>query len=161
MSRQLPALYLAMALAAIDSSIAAPPAYAQSGRTIKLVVPYTPGSGPDILARLMAEQIGRTQATNVLVENRPGGGTLVGTEAVARATPDGSTLLLAGNSFAIAPALKRQSYDVVRDFDPVCYLASTPLVLVVKGDSPYRGLKDLLDAARQKPGEFSLASGGP
>jgi len=96
----------------------------------------------------------------VLVENRPGGGTIVGTEMVARADPDGGTLLLIGNSFAVNPALGKGSYDI-KSFAPVCHLASTPLVLVVKGDAPYRTLNDLIAAARAKPGELSLASGGP
>ena len=81
-------------------------AHAQSGRTIKIVVPYPPGSGPDITSRLMAEQISRTQNVSMVVENRPGGGTLIGTEAVMRAAPDGNTILLVANSFVVNPALK-------------------------------------------------------
>jgi tripartite-type tricarboxylate transporter receptor subunit TctC len=119
---------LAIALvAALSLAAAAPGAWAQSA-TIKIVVPYTPGSGPDILARLMAEQIGRTQGTN---------------------------------SFVVNPALKRANYDPTRDFEPVCYLAATPMVLVVLGSSPYRTLDDLIAAARAKPGELAFASGGP
>ena len=136
-------------------------AFAQAARTIKIVVPYTPGSGPDILSRLMAEQIGRMQGPTVVVENRPGGGTLIGTEAVARAAPDGNTVLLVAPGFVVNPAIKPQSYDVGTSFDPVCHLASTPIVIVVKGDSPYRTLDDLIAAARAKPGEISWASGGP
>jgi tripartite-type tricarboxylate transporter receptor subunit TctC len=128
---------------------------------LKIVVPYTPGSGPDILSRLMGEQIGRARGSTVVVENRPGGGTMIGTEAAARAAPDGSTVLLVANSFVVNPALKRQNYDPTTSFEPVCQLAATPLVLVVNGTSPYRTLADLLDAARAKPGELSLASGGP
>ncbi|HEY6704700.1 MAG TPA: tripartite tricarboxylate transporter substrate-binding protein, partial [Xanthobacteraceae bacterium] len=75
--------------------------FAQGARTIKIVVPYTPGSGPDILSRLMAEQIGSTHGPTMLVENRPGGGTVIGTEAVERAEPDGNTVLLVANSFVI------------------------------------------------------------
>jgi tripartite-type tricarboxylate transporter receptor subunit TctC len=146
-------------LALLACAFAAPAARAQTGQ-IKIVVPYTPGSGPDILSRLMGNEIGHTQGVTVLVENRPGGGTLVGTELVARADPDGATLLLVGNSFVINPALGKGSHDV-SSFVPVCHLASTPLVLVVKGSSPYRTLADLLAAARAKPGELSLASGGP
>jgi tripartite-type tricarboxylate transporter receptor subunit TctC len=151
----------AIALAtALSLAAAAPGALAQSG-TIKIVVPYTPGSGPDILSRLMAEQIGRAQGPTVVVENRPGAGTVIGTEAVERAEPDGHTVLLVANSFVVNPALKRASYDPTRSFDPVCYLAATPMVLVVLGSSPYRTLDDLLAAARAKPGELAFASGGP
>jgi tripartite-type tricarboxylate transporter receptor subunit TctC len=152
---------LAIALvAALSLGAAAPGAWAQSA-TIKIVVPYTPGSGPDILARLMAEQIGRTQGPTVVFENRPGAGTVIGTEAVERAEPDGHTVLLVANSFVVNPALKRANYDPTRDFEPVCYLAATPMVLVVLGSSPYRTLDDLIAAARAKPGELAFASGGP
>jgi len=130
-------------------------------KTIRIVVPYTPGSGPDITSRLMAEEISRAQGPTVVVENRPGAGTLVGTEAVQRAEPDGGTLLLAGNSFVVNPALHRGHYDPVKDFAPVCHLASTPMVLVVQGSSPYRTLADLIAAAKANPGKFAFASGGP
>ena len=155
LTRSAIALAAALALAA-----AAPGAWAQSG-TIKIVVPYTPGSGPDILSRLMAEQIGRAQGPTVVVENRPGAGTVIGTEAVERAEPDGHTVLLVANSFVVNPALKRASYDPTRSFEPVCYLAATPMVLVVLGSSPYHTLDDLIAAARAKPGELAFASGGP
>jgi tripartite-type tricarboxylate transporter receptor subunit TctC len=130
-------------------------------QTRKIVVPYPPGSGPDILSRLVAEQVGRTHGVTMVVENRPGGGTLIGTEAAARATPDGNTLLLVANSFVINPAVKRGTYDVVKNFAPVCYMASTPMVLVVLGTSPYRTLNDLVAAAREKPGAIVFSSGGP
>src|SRR5882724_9015997 len=127
-------------------------ALSETPTTFKIVVPYPPASGPDILSRLMAEQIGRAQGPSVVVENRPGGGTLIGTEAVARAAPDGGTVLLVANSFVVNPALKKLSYDPVTSFEPVCYLAATPIVLVVNGTSPYRSLADLITAARAKPG---------
>ena len=142
-------------------ALAVPPASAQSSRTIKIIVPYTPGSGPDISSRLMGEQIGRAGGPTVLVENRPGAGTVLGTEAAARAAPDGNTVVMIANSFVVNPALKRGNFDPSKDFEPVCYLAATPMVLVVKGDSPYRTLDDLIKAARAEPGKLSLASGGP
>jgi tripartite-type tricarboxylate transporter receptor subunit TctC len=153
---------LAITLAAgILLAASGPGAWSQAMGTIKIVVPYTPGSGPDILSRLMAEQIGRVQGPTVVVENRPGGGTVIGTEAVERAEPDGHTVLLVANSFVANPPLKRANYDPSRSFEPVCYLASTPMVLVVLGSSPYRTLNDLIAAARAKPGELAFASGGP
>lgn len=131
---------------------------AQTARNVKIVVPYPPASGPDILSRLMAEQIGKAQGATVVIENRPGGGTMIGTQAAARAAPDGGTVLLVANSFAINPALKPGGYDVTTSFDPVCHLASTPMVLVVQGTSPYKTLKDLIAAAREKPGALSLGA---
>jgi tripartite-type tricarboxylate transporter receptor subunit TctC len=132
--------------------------WSQTPGSFKIVVPYPPASGPDILSRLMAEQIGRAQGPTVVVENRPGGGTLIGTEAVARAAPDGGTVLLVANSFVVNPALKKLSYDPVTSFEPVCYLAATPIILVVNSASPYRSVGDLIAAARAKPGELSLAA---
>jgi tripartite-type tricarboxylate transporter receptor subunit TctC len=141
--------------------LAAPGASAQSSRTIKIVVPYTPASGPDILSRLMGEHIGRSQNVTMVIENRPGGGTIIGTEAAMRAAPDGNTVLLIANSYVVNPALKKGNYDPLKSFEPICQLAVTPIVLVVKADSPYRTIADLLAAARAKPGELALASGGP
>src|SRR3954471_2558357 len=98
------ALVFAAAIALLAAS--GPGAWSQAARTIKIVVPYTPGSGPDILSRLLAEQIGRVQGPTVVVENRPGGGTLIGTEAAARSAPDGNTVLLVAPGFVVNPALK-------------------------------------------------------
>lgn len=144
-------------LAGVLTALAGAAAWPQTPTTVKIVVPYPPASGPDILSRLMAEQIGRASGPTVVVENRPGGGTLIGTEAVARAAPDGTTVLLVANSFVVNPALKKQSYDPATSFEPVCYLAATPILLIVNGASPYRTLADLVAAARAKPGELSVA----
>ena len=135
--------------------------WGQAARTIKIVVPYAPGSGPDILGRLLAEQIGRVNGQTIFVESRPGAGTLIGTEAVARAAPDGNTVLVVAPSFVINPTLRKVSYDALTGFEPICHLAATPIVLVTNTASPYRTVAELLDAARAKPGELTLGSGGP
>jgi len=153
--RSAAALFAALLLA-WSASVAS----AQTGTT-KIIVPYPPGSGPDILSRMMAEQIGKAEGATVVIENRPGGGTLIGTEAAARAAPDGNTVLLVANSFVVNPALKKGNYDVSTSFEPVCYLAATPMPLVVLGSSPYKTLDDLIGAAREKPGEVVFSSGGP
>jgi tripartite-type tricarboxylate transporter receptor subunit TctC len=129
-------------------------------KTARIVVPYPPGSGPDILSRMMAEQIGRQGGPNFIIDNRPGGGTNIGTEAAMRAEPDGNTVLLVANSFVVNPALKRGNFTLA-DFEPVCYLAATPMVLVVQGSSPYKKLDDLIAAAKANPGKIVLSSGGP
>ena len=151
---------LVTGLAVLLLATAAHNAGSQSG-IIRIIVPYTPGSGPDITARLMAQEIGNEHGPDMVVENRPGAGTVVGTEVVQRAEPDGSMVLLVASSFVINPALKRGNYDVAKDFAPVCYLASTPMVLVVQSSSPYKTLADLIAAARAQPGKLSFASGGP
>ena len=150
------ALILAALVARFGNS-----ASSQTARTVRLVVPYTPGSGPDILARLVAEQAGRQNGPTVVVEDRPGAGTVIGTEAVARSAPDGNTVLMVAPSFIINPSLRKVNYDPLRDFEPICHLAATPMVIVVNAAAPYRSLADLLDAARAKPGELTLGSGGP
>src|SRR5437870_5626126 len=133
-------LVVATFVAAMAALLSGAGASAQTLPTIKIVVPYPPASGPDILSRLMAEQIGRTSGPTVVVENRPGGGTLIGTEAVQRAAPDGTTVLLVANSFVVNPALKKLGYEPATSFEPVCYLAATPMLLVVNAASPYRTL---------------------
>jgi tripartite-type tricarboxylate transporter receptor subunit TctC len=153
---------LAACAAALMVAFAAGSASAQSSKTpLKIIVPYTPGSGPDILSRLMSDQVPKAGGPSVVVENRPGGGTLIGTEAAAKAEPDGHTVLLVANSFVINPQLGRGTYDVEKSYEPICYLAGTPMVLVVQASSPYKTVKDLVDAARAKPGSISFASGGP
>jgi tripartite-type tricarboxylate transporter receptor subunit TctC len=151
---------VAAACAAALFTLGPPGAFAQSKGNLKIVVPYAPGSGPDILSRLMSDQIPRDGGPNVIVENRPGGGTLIGTEAAAKAEPDGHTVLLVANSYVINPQLGRGSYDPVKSYEPICYLAGTPMVLVVQASSPYKTVKDLVDAVKAKPG-MAFASGGP
>jgi tripartite-type tricarboxylate transporter receptor subunit TctC len=131
----------------------------QSG-TIRIVVPLPPGGGVDAVARLMAEQIGRTQGAIVVVENRPGAGTIIGTEAVARAAPDGNTLLMVPNSFVVAPQLHKVNYDAIESFAPVCSLVATPTVLAVNRASRFRTLGEFVDAARAEPGKLTVASVG-
>lgn len=108
----------------------------------------------------MAEQIGRAQGPTVVVENRPGAAEVIGTEAVARAAPDGSTLLIAAVPFVIGPQLRKVNYHPLTSFEPICHLVSSPTLIVVNSASPYRTLTDLLNAARAKPGGLSLASVG-
>jgi tripartite-type tricarboxylate transporter receptor subunit TctC len=148
----------AACLATIGLALSCQSAAAQS-KNVKIVVPYTPGSGPDITSRLMAEQIGKAQGINMVVENRPGAGTVIGTELAARAEPDGNTLLMVANTFVINPAVGRGNYTVQGSFEPVCQLAATPMVLVVQSSSPFKTLKDLVEAA--KTGNVVFASGGP
>jgi tripartite-type tricarboxylate transporter receptor subunit TctC len=136
-------------------------ASAQSGRTIRLVVPVPPGASTDAVARLMAEQIGRAQGVTIVVENRPGASGMIGTEQVSRAAPDGATLLMTANTYLIDAQTRKANYHPVTAFDPICHLVQSPAVFVVNSASPYRTLKDLLDAARAKPGELSMAAVGP
>ena len=149
------------AVAAVLIALSAQTAAAQAARTIKVVAPLPPGGAGDILARHLAEQVGQAHGITVVTENRPGAGTVIGTESVARAVPDGNTLLLNAPYLLINPQLRKVNYDALRSFEPICYLVSSPGVFVVNSASPYRTFADLIDAARAKPGELTIASVGP
>jgi len=136
-------------------------AAAQIARTIRIVVPYAPGGTADIVARLMADQAGRSGGPAMVVENRPGAGGAVGTETVTRAAPDGATLLVVSTPFLIDPLLRKLNYDPLHSFAPICNLVSAPTLIVVNSASPYRTLAELLDDARAKPGQVTMASIGP
>jgi tripartite-type tricarboxylate transporter receptor subunit TctC len=152
---------LAVAAGVLMLALGGPDAGAQMARTIRLVVPFPAGGTTDDLARVLAEQIGRAQGASMVIENRPGAGTIVASEAVSRAAPDGNTLLMVSNSFVINPSLKKLAYDPFASFAPICHLVSSPQILAVNSDSPYRSLADLVAAAHAKPGELTLASLAP
>jgi tripartite-type tricarboxylate transporter receptor subunit TctC len=135
--------------------------WSQAGRTIRIVVPFPAGGSADILARLLGEQVGKLSGATVVTENRPGGGASIAYEAVARAAPDGNTLVINGNSLVINPHLRKVNYDPITSFEPVCYLLASPNVIVVNSTSPYRTLNDYITAARAKPGELAFAAVGP
>ena len=152
-------LHLAAGACALAALLAFPAhrAWPQGARTIKLVVPFPPGGGIDSLARIMGEEVGRAQGVVVVVENRPGAGTVIATEAVMRAKPDGNTLLVTLNSFLIAAHVRQLSYDPLTSFEPICTTASVPSVIVVDARSPYRSLDDLVRDARARAGELTYA----
>ncbi len=130
-------------------------------RPIHLIVPYSPGGGVDVTGRLLAQTLTERLGETVLVENHPGAGSNVGNAFVARAAPDGYTLLLATPSAAINASLYRSlPYDIQKDLMPVAGVASSELVLVVAPDSPYHNLADLLAGARAQPGKLSYGSAG-
>jgi len=133
-----------------------------AGRTIRIVVPFPPGGTADILARVLGEQIGKTGGPTILVENRPGGGTVIATEQVARAAPDGNTLLLMANSFVINASVRASlPYDPLTSFEPVCLMVDSPQIMVVNAGSPFKTLGDFVAAAKAKPGELNYATVGP
>jgi tripartite-type tricarboxylate transporter receptor subunit TctC len=136
-------------------------AQSQALKTIRTVVPYAPGGVADVIARLVAQEIGRAGGPTLVVENRPGAGGAVGTEAVARAAPDGNTILIVSTPFIIDPLLRKLNYDPLTSFAPLCYLVNAPTVIVVNSVSPYRTLTQFLDDARTRPGQITMASIGP
>jgi tripartite-type tricarboxylate transporter receptor subunit TctC len=141
--------------------LAGQPAWSQSGRTIRVVVPFPAGGSADILARLLGEHIAKNQGPSVIIENRPGGGASIAYEAVARAAPDGNTLVINGNSLVINPHLRKVNYNPITSFEPVCYLLSSPQVFVVKADSPYKTLAELVAGTKAQAGTLVFATVGP
>ena len=153
-----------IAIAAIFIAAISPhrQAFAQAvPKSTRLVVPFPPGGTADIIARLIAQQVGAATGQSVLVENRPGAGTIIATEFVARSNPDGTTLLVMANSFVINPSVRATlPYDPF-SFEPVCLLVNSPQVLVVNADSPYKTLASFVTAAKARPGELNYAAVGP
>ena len=131
------------AVAVIFVNLSSHSAWSQSSRTIKVVVPFAAGGVADTLARLLAEQIGRAQGPAMVIEDRPGAGAVIGTEAVARAIPDGNTVLLTSSGFATNPQLRKVNYDALTSFEPICQLTRTQSVIAVNSASPYRACRDV------------------
>ena len=131
-------------------------------KPVKIIVPFTAGSATDILARLVGDQLSRALGQPFVVENKPGAGGIVGTQAAKDAAPDGYTLIAAGSGpFGINPGVyKSLPYDPVRDFEPIGNVALTPQAIVVGAQSPYKSIRELVAAAKAKPGELSFASLG-
>ena len=130
-------------------------------KPVRLVAPFAPGGSTDILARLVAQKLTEAWGQQVNVDNRAGGGSVIGTDIVAKSAPDGYTLLMTSTSTATAPSLvKKLPYDTLRDLAPVIQLVSTPNVLVVHPSLPVHNVRDLLALARAKPDQIAFGSGG-
>ena len=131
-------------------------------RPIRLIVPFGPGGGSDYVGRLIGQKLTEQLGQQVVVDNRPGAASLVGTELVARAAPDGYTLCLCDVGFTINPAYYRKtSYQPLKDFDPVTVVAETPYILVVNPELPYtRSVKDFIAAAKAQRGKINIGSAG-
>jgi tripartite-type tricarboxylate transporter receptor subunit TctC len=148
--------WLALALTAASAQAQSWPA-----RPIRVIVPFTAGSGTDTIARPVLAEMSRLLGQSIVVENRPGAGGTIGMQAVAQAEPDGYTLLVHSNSFTVVPATyTKLAFDPVRDFVGVMPIASLPMVLVTSPDKGYRTLADLLATARARPGAITYASAG-
>ncbi len=131
------------------------------GRPVTLVVSYPAGGGADLMARIIAPRMGEALGQGMVVDNRPGGGGQVAGAFVARAAPDGATLLVDASSFAVNPSLyPKMAYDIGRDFTPLAVLATFPNVLVCSADCPARTVLDVVRMARQRPGAIAYASSG-
>jgi tripartite-type tricarboxylate transporter receptor subunit TctC len=154
-----------LALALLLALLAAPVARAQDypTRNLTFVVPTGPGAGTDLLARILAPRLSERLGKSVVVENRPGAGTVIAAEAVAKANPDGYTILMGTSTpLAINASLhKKLPYDPAKDFMPLGLIATVPFVLVINNDLPARSVREFIELARSKPGAFSYGSTGP
>ena len=130
-------------------------------RPLRLIVPSSPGGGTDISARIIAPKLSEYLGQQVVVENRPGAGTMIGGEAAARSAPDGYTLLMGVSTLAINPAIyKKVPYDALKDFAPVSQAVALPNVLVAHPSLPVKTVKELIAFARARPGQLNFASAG-
>lgn len=150
------------AIAAAMVLTAALPAVAQDypRKQIELVVPFVAGGTTDNIARLMAQRFSDSWGQTVIVNNRPGGGSTIATNMVAKAAPDGHTLLVTTIGFAITAGLQKLPYDPIKDFAPITELASLPLMLVVHSSVPATNLNELIALAKSKPAGWDYASSG-
>ena len=158
-------LLLRCALAALGLVAALPGTMAQDYPTkpVTIIVPYTPGGSTEILARMVGMKLEERLGKSVIIENKPGAGTVIGSNMVAKAEPDGYTLLMATPTpMAINVTLHKQlPYDPAADLVPLVMVAGAPFVLVVKPSLPVNSLKDLVKLAKEKPGQLTYGSGGP
>jgi tripartite-type tricarboxylate transporter receptor subunit TctC len=160
----LKAIGMVVALSIIASASAQSPrqepASSYPNRPIRLVVPVPPGGSSDGLARIAAQRLTDAWGHQVLVDNRAGAAEIIGTDIVAKANPDGYTLVLVSLRYAVNPSLLKLPYDPIRDFEPVIMTAAVGNVLVVNAKNPLKSVKELIALARQKPGELTFASSG-
>jgi tripartite-type tricarboxylate transporter receptor subunit TctC len=147
----------------LGCAIAASVAVAQPypSRPVRIIVPQSPGASTDITARLVAQGLNEAFKQPVIVDNRPGSSGIAGTELVARAAPDGYTLMVVASSFSINPALDRKlPYDSIRDFTTVTQLSKFPNMLAAHPSTPVKTLQDVIALAKAKPGQVTYASAG-
>lgn len=155
---------LAVGLAALAGTALAPIAMAQGAfpsKPITIVVPYPPGGANDMLGRLIGQKMGEALGTQVIVENKPGAAALLGANAVAKAAPDGYTVLVGGlATHAASPNLIKADYNPLTDFEAIGLIGQAPIVATVSNESPHKTLKDLVDADKKSPGAVMYGSSG-
>jgi tripartite-type tricarboxylate transporter receptor subunit TctC len=148
-------------LAVVLGLLCALAANAQPSKPIRVVIAFPPGAAHDLLGRVLATEFSKSFAPGSIAENKPGAGTVIATEFVAKSAPDGTTILMVGFPFPLINSMFPSSkLDVLKDFVPVVNVASSPNALIVKGDSPFKTLAELLASAKAHPGKMTYASVG-
>ena len=157
MTKVLCSLVLLFALVVGANSIA----QSYPTRTVRVLVPYAPGGGSDILGRMLSPKVSEELGQQFVIDNRPGGNATIGTQMMARAAPDGYTLGVVDNAFTTNPSLFRNlPYDALKDFAPVTVMASSPFILLVHPSLPVKTAKELVALAKARPGQLTFASAG-
>lgn len=130
-------------------------------KTVRLIVPFAAGGSTDIMGRLVAQKLSAAWGQQVVVDNRAGGSTVIGTDIVAKSAPDGHTLLVTPAPFTIVPSLlKKLPYDPARDFEPITLINTTPLVVIVHPGVPAKNIRELIALAKARPGVLNFGSSG-
>ena len=130
-------------------------------KAVRLVVPFAAGGSTDVIARILAPRMAEAWGQQVIVDNRPGGNTTIGTEIVARAAPDGHTLLVTPAPFTVVPSvMTKLPYDPVKDFEPILLINTTPMGLVVHPGVPAKSMNELIALAKKRPGQMNFGSSG-
>jgi tripartite-type tricarboxylate transporter receptor subunit TctC len=160
--RNTKALLLAVMALALMPAFSSEKAWAlYPERVVRIVVPFAPGGGTDVIARTLAQEMAKDLGASVIVENRPGAGTIIGTQAVAASEPDGYTLLMGTFAHAVNPSLNAKlPYDPHKDFAPVALVARSFNIVVVNPKSSFRSIADLIAAAKADPGKLSYGTFG-
>jgi tripartite-type tricarboxylate transporter receptor subunit TctC len=151
--------YLFLFIIFVFSSTASAQGY--PSKTVRLIVPFAAGGSTDIMGRLVAQKLSAVWGQQVVVDNRPGGSTVIGTDIVAKSAPDGHTLLVTPAPFTIVPSLlKKLPYDPAKDFEPITLINTTPLVVIVHPGVPAKNIKELIALAKARPGVLNFGSSG-
>lgn len=149
-------LFLAATVFAAGSAFAAFP-----DKPVKIVVPFSPGGGTDLISRTAGIVMAQDLGVPVIIDNKPGAGTIIGTDSVAKSAPDGTTLVMATFAHVVNPSLQAKlPFDWEKSFAPVMLMGRSPNVLVVRPDSPFHSIKDVIAAAKAQPGKLTFASQG-
>ena len=162
MLQQLVIIFCGVAVSTLFSAGIAQAQQPYPSRAVRVVVPYPPGGGNDIIGRIVADDLGKRLGQQVLVDNRPGGSTVIGAEIVARAAPDGYTILITSHTtYALIPNLRAKlPYDPQRDFEPVSLLATQSFALAVHPSLPANSVRQVIALAKARPGQLTFSSAG-
>ncbi len=158
---KMPMRILGAVAALIAGAALVQPAAAYPDKVVRIIVPFAPAGPTDVMARLIAQKLSENLKQQFVVENHPGAGGNLGTMQVARAAPDGYTLLIASSSFVVNPSLyAKNPYDAFKDFAPITLAAASPNILVVNSDVPAKSVKELVDLVNKTPGKFAMGNPG-